>query len=90
MAVHISNHFLDLEPVVLNLAKHFNYQVANISYDENDDEWWEYSCTWILLTHNKDILNSPSISEATSAVSTNSVKIPLWTDDFASLFQILK
>ena len=90
IAVHISNHFLDLEPVVLNLARHFNYQVANISYDENDDEWWEYSCTWILLTHNKDILNSQSIREATSAVSTNSVKIPLWTDDFASLFQILK
>ena len=90
IAVHISNHFLDLEPVVLNLAKRFQYQVANISYDENDDEWWEYSCTWILLTHSKDILNSQSISAATSAVSTNSVKIPLWTDDFASLFQILK
>ena len=92
IAVHVSNHHLDLEPVVLNLARHFHYQWAVVDYEEseNEDEWWVYSSTWILLTQNQEILNTPAISEAASAVKTNRANIPLWTDDFASLFQILK
>jgi hypothetical protein len=90
IAVHISNHYLDLEPVVLNLARHFNYQVAKIEYDEDDAEqdWWFYSSTWLLLTYNQEAVNSPPISAASSQVKPK--RIPLWTDDFASLFQILQ
>jgi hypothetical protein len=35
-------------------------------------------------------MNSPAIRNAASTVNTNDVKVPLWTDDFASLFQILR
>ena len=90
IAVHISNHCLDLQPVVVNLARQFNYRLAVIDYDETDEAWWLYSSTWILLTRNEAILNSPAIREAAATVETNRVKVPLWTDDFASLFQILK
>src|SRR6185295_11925740 len=64
IAVHISNHYLDLEPVVVNLAKTFDYQLALIDYDETDEEWWLYSSTWILLTRNAEILKSPPIENA--------------------------
>src|SRR5204862_2750866 len=50
LAIHISNHYLDLEPVVTNLARQFNYKLALIDYDENDEDWWAYSSTWMLLT----------------------------------------
>ncbi|HWH68631.1 MAG TPA: hypothetical protein VNT26_04565, partial [Candidatus Sulfotelmatobacter sp.] len=90
IAVHISNHFLELEPVVVNLARHFGYQLAIIDFDENEEEWWLYGSTWVLLTHNQAFLNSPGICTATQAPKTNLVHLPLWTDDFASLFQILK
>ena len=90
IAVHISNHYLDLEPVVANLARHFGYRLASIDYEESDDTWWLYSSTWVLLSHNEQILNSPAIRSAASTVKTNSIKVPLWTDDFASLFQILR
>ncbi len=90
IAVHISNHYLDLEPVVVNLARDFNYRLASISFDETEDQWWLYSSTWVLLTRNEEIINAPAIRAASSKVNTNSVKVPLWTDDFASLFQILK
>jgi hypothetical protein len=89
IAVHVSNHYLDLEPVVMNLARRFNYKAAIIDYDEAD-EWWLYASTWILLSRSEQIISSPGISEVASAPETNSIKIPLWTDDFASLFQILK
>jgi hypothetical protein len=90
IAVHISNHFLDLEPVVLNLARHFNYKVALIDYDDTDGDWWLYSSTWVLLTHDPDFLASAAICEAAGTVSANTARVPLWTDDFTSLFQILK
>lgn len=97
IAVHISNHFLDLEPVVVNLAHHFSYRLASITYeegaakdDEADTKWWAYASTWILLTHSGELINSPAIHHAASAVKTNAPKIPLWTDDFASLFQIVQ
>jgi len=99
IAVHISNHYLNLEPVVANLARHFDYKLASISHDEEDNEaddedwegaWWDYSSTWILLTHSEEIIKSPAINHAASAVKTNAVPIPLWTDDFASVFQILQ
>ncbi len=90
IAVHISNHYLDLEPVVVNLARHFGYRRALIDYEESEDEWWLYASTWVLLTRNEQIVNSPAIRSAASTTSTNSVTIPLWTDDFASLFPIIR
>jgi len=90
IAVHISNHYLDLEPVVVNLARQFHYKLAPIDYDENEDEWWLYGSTWILLTRDDAVVNSEPIRNACYTISTNAPKVPLWTDDFASLFQILK
>ena len=90
IAVHISNHYLNLEPVVVNLARRFNYKLASIDYEETDDEWWLYGSTWILLSRSEQIMNRPDIRNAAGIVNTNSVKVPLWTDDFASLFQILR
>jgi hypothetical protein len=92
IAVHISNHYLDLEPVVANLANHFHYRLAMFDYDENDnqEEWWLPSPTWILLTHRDATFLSPSLSSGATAIKTNWARVPLWTDDFASLFQILQ
>jgi len=89
IAVHISNHYLDLEPVVVNLARQFGYKLAVIDFEENDEEWWNYSSTWVLLSRNEQIMKAAPIHYLANPASTNSVSIPLWTDDFASLFQIL-
>jgi hypothetical protein len=35
IAVHISNHYLDLEPVVVNLAKHFGFRLALIDFEDD-------------------------------------------------------
>jgi hypothetical protein len=89
IAVHISNHYLDLEPVVVKLARHFGYKLASIDYEESDDNGRLYSSTWVLLSRSEQIINAPAIRSAASIVKTNNIKVPLWTDDFASLFQIL-
>jgi tetratricopeptide (TPR) repeat protein len=43
----------------------------------------------MLLSRSKEIINSPAIREAARPAQTNSLSVPLWTDDFASLYQIL-
>ncbi len=89
LAVHISNRYLDLEPVVEGLSKHFNVGQALIS-DNGEEDWWLYTSSWVLVTRDKEFLLKPSIAAATSASESRKKNVPLWTDDFASLFQILQ
>ncbi len=90
IAVHISNHHLDLVPVIINAARQFHYNLAPVDFQASDQEWWLYSSTWMLLTHSPELLNAPCIRDATYAMKTNIGTVRLWTDDFASLAQILK
>jgi hypothetical protein len=90
LAVHISNHFLDLEPVVRELARTFHYRVGLIDYDDNEEEWWLYSSTWMLLSKDNAVFDFPPLRDACSSGRPNSPEIPLWTDDFTSVYRILK
>jgi hypothetical protein len=90
LAVHTSNHFLDLEPVVTELARHFGMFSAVVDHDAKPEQWWIYSSTWILMTRDARLLQLPAIHSAIKAASARSKSSPLWTDDFSSLFQILR
>jgi SAM-dependent methyltransferase len=90
LAVHITNRSLNLEPVVINLARQFNYKVTIIDDVGIPDKWWTYRSVWMLLSHSEEIINSPTIHLAARPLQTNPASIPIWTDDFTSLFQILR
>jgi hypothetical protein len=89
LAVHISNRYLNLRPVVEKLAAHFGLEVVTIS-DDNEPDWWIYATTWMLVTRNKDILANDRIRDATDEPEAGNQAFPLWTDDFASVYAILK
>jgi spermidine synthase len=90
IAVHISNRYLDLEPVVANVAKQFGLSVVTIS-DNNEDDWWIYATTWMLVTRNPELFKLDAIhSAAMPPDEAAAAKVPLWTDDYASLWRILK
>jgi spermidine synthase len=90
IAFHISNGHLNLEPVVLNLARRFNYESAIIEFHGTREQWWNPDSTWVLLSRNDEIINSPAIRESTRPAQADSGQVQLWTDDFASLFQIIR
>jgi tetratricopeptide (TPR) repeat protein len=90
IAFHISNGHLNLEPVVLNLARRFKYEAAIIEYNPPRDQWWNQLSTWALLSRNEELINSPAIRESTRPAQADTGTVPLWTDDFASLFQIIR
>ncbi len=90
IAVHVSNHFLDLEPVVLDLARHFDLQSAIIDHEASQEQWWIYSSTWVLLSREARVLNDPAVRSAAKGQPVKRRPVRLWTDDFSSLYQILK
>ena len=57
--------------------------------EEEDPDWWLYSSTWVLLTRDAALLERPEIREAALGAPSDAPTIPLWTDDFASVFQVL-
>jgi spermidine synthase len=89
LAVHISNRYLDLQPVVEKLADHFKLHVVTIS-DDDEPDWWIYATTWMLVTRNKEILENDRIRNVSEEPEVDRSAFPLWTDDYASLFSILK
>jgi hypothetical protein len=89
IAVHVSNRYLDLRPIVQNLAEHFGLSYAIVP-DDYEEQWWIYRTTWILVTKNKRLLASEKIKEKTEEPAKKRLTDALWTDDFASLYPILK
>ena len=89
IAVHTSNRYLDLEPVVLKLAAHIGMKALIINAHE-DTESWVYGSTWILVTNNPAIIDNDEVKVALTAPSKSGPDVPLWTDDYASIFAILE
>ena len=89
LAIHISNRYLDLQPVVERLAEHFKLSVVTIP-DDNEPDWWIYATTWVIVTRNKEFLESERIKDVAELPDADRKNSPLWTDDYASLYSIMK
>jgi len=63
LAIHISNRYLNLEPVVNALAKKFSYEQVPVHYDGSNDPVGDTSSDWILLTRNESFLADRSIQK---------------------------
>jgi hypothetical protein len=88
IAAHITNLHLDLQPVFWGLAKHYGLSMARVNYE--GDSQGGYASHWILLARNPALLAIPAIREHSVDLRGYSTSIPLWTDDYSNLFQILK
>lgn len=93
--VNISNRYLDLRPVIENAARAFQLQSHHINSEdggesEEDSGWWLYASTWMVLSRNQEFMNRPALRNAASAPMTAPNNIPLWTDDYTSMFRVLQ
>jgi hypothetical protein len=90
IAVHTSNRYLDLEPVVKTVANEFGLHVVTIVDNPPTKKWWVFRTTWMLLTQNEALLNRPEIRDAAAKNEASTKSVALWTDDHASVYEILK
>ncbi len=88
LAAHISNRHLDLLPVFWQQAQYYKLNITLIE-TEGDDKGASPS-NWVLLARDPALLNIPAIANHATSLKNYSTRIPLWTDDFSNLFQILK
>lgn len=86
LAVHITNHFLDLKPVVRALAQRFELAYAFVEAQEGNLTWGN---TWALLSRQPSLLEAPAIARAAARDEERDKHI-LWTDDYSNLLGALK
>ena len=88
IAVHVSNRYLNLAPVVVGLADATHLQPAIIN--QMKAEFLHLSPSeWILLTHNHEFLERKGIDEIKKILKPKGNE-PLWTDQYNNLFSILR
>jgi len=88
LAVHVSNRYLSLAPVVALAAKEFGKQAMDMNYDGNDDEQ-ETSSEWVLVTSRPGFFEHDTIKPVAKKIDP----IPglrEWTDDYSNLYKILR
>ncbi|MHC4887153.1 MAG: fused MFS/spermidine synthase [Planctomycetota bacterium] len=87
IAVHISNRFLDLKPILHRLAREVELTPLLLLHDAKGVPLGEAN-HWVLMTRNKAFLASPKVRGAVSDWPSDLSDL-LWTDDFGSLWQVL-
>lgn len=89
LAIHISNRYLDLDPVVRGIAEKLGLTVVRIDDAESND--MVYSSDWMLLARDESALSSSEIQVPALPEPDEADKPwPLWTDAYSNLIQVFK
>jgi hypothetical protein len=87
LAVHVSNLFLDLRPVLAENSRALNLRYGFASCEEKDAMNW--ASDWVLLARNDKVLGQPKIGSRLKS-REGLRRVRPWTDDYSNLFQLLK
>ena len=88
LAFHVSNRYLDLAPIVQQLAKAAGYTSTLIRSKKNDDELIA-SADWVVASKDDPFANNPEAKAETVTIPSRAGRRP-WTDDYNNLFEVLK
>jgi hypothetical protein len=88
IAFHVSNRFLDLAPVVEQLAEHAGLKTAFISSDDDTPNDLD-SADWVLVTANEAFLSEEAVTSARQTIDVPP-RLHRWTDDYNSLLPVLR
>jgi SAM-dependent methyltransferase len=86
VAVHVSNRYVDLEPVVAQQAAHGGWEAVLVT-SEGDESEGLHAADWILVTDadRTGVLHRPGMRRP-----RRDPRLPLWTDDYASVYHVLR
>ncbi len=88
LAVHISNRFLDLKPVLANIARAAGLTVRLVTDSPPDDS--SASVTdWVLIARSPQAFEDKRLAEVVEPIEPNP-HFSLWTDQFNNLIDVLK
>ncbi len=87
LAVHISNRYLDLQPVLQGEVSALK-KTARVVDTEDDETQDVFGATWVLIANPATGFTQEELSNSGPLESKRTVR--LWTDDYSNLFKILK
>jgi hypothetical protein len=88
LAVHVSNRYLELQPVVRASVDAFGWRARVVDTDSDEDEG-TYGSTWVLVTQDESFFDRPAFQD-NEDVKPLPDKALVWRDDFSNLFRVLK
>jgi hypothetical protein len=88
IAVHISNRFLDLRPVLANIAQESGLAVRLIADNPGDDSALAMS-DWVLLARDERVFADAALAARVETIAPRP-EFLLWTDQFNNLLDVLK
>jgi hypothetical protein len=88
IAINTSNRYFDLNLEVYRQAEALGLGTALI--EDRGDGIRSYDSSWMLLTRGQGFLQLPAIAGRSVAVPAIPARLPVWTDDFSNLLQILR
>ncbi len=89
LAVHISNRYLDLAPLVRGLAED-QHRTASLIEVDSDPEIAGQASEWVLVTSNQSFLNCKLVKEAITPWSPQARQPILFTDDFSNVYKLVR
>ncbi|HXR34328.1 MAG TPA: hypothetical protein VN754_00155 [Candidatus Binataceae bacterium] len=87
LALHITNGYLDLRPVIKQLAHNYNL-FSGWAHSEPTGRLTAVS-DWVLLARNTRVLGQPAIAANLKPLN-DTPGVRMWTDDYSNLFRILR
>ena len=86
LAIHVTNRYLDLQPVVREIADHFDLKAGLVHQYEGP---MVKPSDWIILARDSSVVGRAEIASRLEPLDSLR-RVRLWTDDYSNLFQILK
>jgi hypothetical protein len=86
LAIHVTNRYLDLQPVVQEIANHFGLESGRVHQSGGP---LVKPSDWIVLARNNSVLGRAGVTNRLEPLDSRR-RVRLWTDDYSNLFQILK
>jgi SAM-dependent methyltransferase len=87
LALHISNRYVDLEPVCARAAEHLD-RVAIVV--EQASDLMMHETTWVLITSNAELLGREPFEGAVLRAATADPQFRMWTDQYSNLISLLR
>jgi SAM-dependent methyltransferase/MFS family permease len=88
MVFHVSNNYLNLAPVVAQLAHEIGYRAVDVKTHENPEELL-LPTEWMLVSKNPAIFENETVQVHAQPIASRAGLRP-WTDSFNNLAQIVQ
>ena len=90
VAIHISNRYLRLQPVVAALAEDARLGGRLLMDDSPTEVEGAFSSTWVVLARTSEALGMLALDERWRPTLETDPKVGVWRDDFHNLLSVFK